>query len=59
MSVVRVLIEENTPIKDITELPPCQRCGNQVATVPKTIGAAEYLLCVVCSVKPPEWSIPK
>ena len=58
MSVVKILVEENTPIKDITELPPCERCGNRVATVPIEIADTEYLLCVPCSVQPPEWSIP-
>ena len=59
MSVVELFIRQNKPLKDIPELPMCERCGNRVATVPLKIGEMEYTLCVPCTVRPPAWSIPK
>lgn len=56
MSVVQVLVEENSPIAD---LPWCLRCGNIRATVSVDIGEQTYDLCVRCSIRPPTWSIPK
>lgn len=59
MTPIEVLLRNNTPIKDITKLPQCERCGNCVATVPIEIGEMQYALCVRCVSRPPTWSIPK
>ena len=62
MSFLRFLAEQNAPIKKMeklgVELPDCQRCGVNKATVPHTIGMQDYDLCAACIAKPPKWSIP-
>lgn len=58
MNPLFTYLRDNTPIKDITSLPRCERCGNCVATVPVDIGEQSYSLCVRCVTRPPKWSIP-
>ena len=52
MSLLKLRNGVNTPIIDIKcELPWCQACGNNRATVPVDIGVNSYDLCVRCCVK--------